>query len=506
MAQEPLYNPPAKQSPVLEMTGITKSFPGVRALDGASLSVLPGEVHALMGENGAGKSTLLKILAGAQKADAGEIRLDGSTVTIETPQQAMCLGIGIIYQELMLVPHLSVAENIFLGREPRVLPGWVDSRAMRRQAQALMDELGLRVDVRQPVGGLPLAQRQMVEIAKATSRQSQIIAMDEPSATLTAHELDHLFTLIAQLKSQNIGIIYISHRMDEVFQICDSVTIMRDGRTVGASRIGAVSREDLLRQMVGRDLSETFPKVHTPPGRPVLEVKSLTRRNVLRSISFTVHAGEVVALAGLVGAGRTEIARCLFGVDPLSSGELRIDGQPFTPHSPGAAIRAGIGFVTEDRKDQGVVLPMTIRENMSLASLHKFSRAGFIARRREAQQAREGVRRLRVRTPSVEQKVGSLSGGNQQKVVIAKWLETPLKLLILDEPTRGIDVGAKQEIYQIMNELTAQGVAILMISSELPEVLGMADRILVIREGRVAGELSHAEATQEAVGQLALAG
>lgn len=490
---------------LLEMQGISKSFPGVRALDNASLSILPGTVHALMGENGAGKSTLMKILAGAQKADTGEIRLGGQPVTIDTPQQAMDLGVGIIYQELNLVPHLSVAENIFLGREPRGLPGWVDSRTMRRNAQALMDDLGMGIDVRSLVGGLSLAQRQMVEIAKATSRNSRVLAMDEPSATLTEHELDHLFTLIGQLKAKNIGIVYISHRMEEVFQICDSVTVMRDGKTVGTHKIGSISREDIVRQMVGRDLDETFPKVAVPPGRPVLEVRHLSRRTVLHDISFTVHAGEVVALAGLVGAGRTEIARCIFGADAWSAGEMSMDGKAFVPRAPGDAIKAGIGFVTEDRKDQGVILTRPLRENVSLASLGQVSRGGFIKRGAEVRNAEASVKRLRVRTPSVEQRVGNLSGGNQQKVVIAKWLQTPLKLLILDEPTRGIDVGAKREIYQIMNELAAQGVAILMISSELPEVLGMADRILVIRDGRIAGELSRAEATQEKVGRLALA-
>ncbi len=372
-----------------------------------------------------------------------------------------------------------------------------------------MDELGVTLDVRVPVGGLPLAQRQMVEIAKATSRQSQVIAMDEPSATLTERELERLFALIARLKAKGIGIVYISHRMEEVFQICDAVTVMRDGKTVGASRMGETSREDVLRLMVGRALDETFPKVPAPLDMarpPVLEVRNLSRRGVLADISFRVHAGEVVALAGLVGAGRTEIARCLFGADARSGGEILIDGKPFAPRAPGDAIRAGIGFVTEDRKEQGVVLPLSVRENVSLASLGKVSRGGFIARGRESAQAEREVARLRIRTPGVEQKVGNLSGGNQQKVVLAKWLETPLKLLILDEPTRGIDVGAKREIYLIMNELVAQGVAILMISSELPEVLGMADRILVIREGRLAGELSRAEATQESVGRLALAG
>ncbi len=492
-------------SPLLEMTGIVKTYPGVRALDNASLTVRAGEVHALMGENGAGKSTLMKILAGAQKADSGEICLDGQPIHVETPLQAMDRGINIIYQELNLVPHLSVAENIFLGREPRLIPGWVDGRTMRKNAQTLMDDLGMGIDVRTLVGTLPLAQRQMVEIAKATSRKSRVIVMDEPSATLTDHELEHLFTLIARLKSTGIGIVYISHRMEEVFQICDSVTIMRDGKTVGTNKIGAISREDILRLMVGRSLDETFPKVPATPGKPVLEVNGLSRRGVLHDISFTVHAGEVVALAGLVGSGRTEIARCLFGADPWSAGEMKMDGRTFVPHAPRDAIGAGIGFVTEDRKDQGVILNMTIRENVSLASLRAVSRGGFIRRTAEAKEAQDSVQRLRVRTPSIEQRVGNLSGGNQQKVVIAKWLQTPLKLLILDEPTRGIDVGAKREIYQIMNELAAQGVGILMISSELPEVLGMADRILVVREGRIAGTLNRDEATQENVGRLALA-
>jgi ribose transport system ATP-binding protein len=492
--------------PVLEMQHIRKAFPGVRVLDDVSLTIRPGEVHALMGENGAGKSTLMKILAGALHADEGRILLQGKPVEIATPQQAMELGIGIIYQELNLAPHLNVAENIFLGREPRLFPGWIDGVKMRRNARALMENLGMRMDVRTLVGQLTIAQRQMVEIAKATSRNVRVLAMDEPSATLTSYELENLWRLIRQLQSQGIGIIYISHRMDEVFQIADTVTVLRDGHMVGSSPIGEISREDVLRLMVGRALDETYPKEHAPHGRPILEVSGLSRRGVLEDINFTVHAGEVVALAGLVGAGRTEIARCLFGADKWSAGTMRLDGVPFVPKSPHHAIAAGIGFVTEDRKEQGVVLSLTVRENISLASLPKVSRLGFVQRGAEGAEARESVERLRVRTPSIEQRVGNLSGGNQQKVILAKWLQIPLKLLILDEPTRGIDVGAKREIYGIMNELAARGVAILMISSELPEVLGMADRIVVIRDGRVAGSLDRAEATQEKVGALALAG
>ncbi len=499
----------------LEMRGIRKSFPGVRVLDDVSLAVRPGEVHALMGENGAGKSTLMKILAGALRADAGEVLLEGRPVEIGSPQQAMGLGVGLIYQELNLAPHLSVAENIFLGREPRRLPGFVDGTKMRREAQALMRGLGVGLDVRTLVGTLSVAQRQMVEIAKAASRRVRILAMDEPSATLTAHELENLWRLIRRLKSQGVAIIYISHRMDEVYGICDAVTVLRDGHVVGSGPIrtedGAVSgdsisRDGVLRLMVGRSLDETYPKEHAPMGETVLEVQGLSRRGVLEDIGFSVRAGEVVALAGLVGSGRTEIARCLFGADRITGGTMRLSGKPYAPRSPRDAVDAGVGFVSEDRKEQGVILGLTVRENVSLASLRALSRLGFVPKGTEAARARESVTRLRVRTPSVEQRVGSLSGGNQQKVVLAKWLQTPLKLLILDEPTRGIDVGAKREIYGIMNELAAQGVAILMISSELPEVLGMADRVVVVRDGRVAGALDRAEATQEKVGALALAG
>ncbi len=492
--------------PTLEMRGIRKSFPGVRVLDDVSLSVLPGQVLALMGENGAGKSTLMKILAGALEADAGTILLDGQEVKIDTPQQAMALGIGIIYQELNLAPHLSIAENIYLGREPRLAPGWIDGRKMRRDAAAIMGDLGMPLDVRTLVGTLSVAQRQMVEIAKATSRKARVLAMDEPSATLTAHELENLWRLIRRLQAQGIAIVYISHRMDEVFQIADAVTILRDGKIVGHAPVGEIGRDDVIRLMVGRDLDETYPKEIINAGRPVLEVKNLSRRGVLDNISFSVHAGEVVALAGLVGSGRTEIARCLFGADPWTSGDVTLDGKPFHPRSPSDAIAAGIGFVTEDRKEQGIVLSLPVRENISLASLEKVSQLGFVRRGTERAEAQASVKRLRVRTPSVEQRVGNLSGGNQQKVVLGKWLETPLKLLILDEPTRGIDVGAKREIYGIMNDLARDGVAILMISSELPEVLGMADRIIVVRDGRIAGSLPRSEATQEKVGQLALAG
>ncbi|MCA1595558.1 MAG: sugar ABC transporter ATP-binding protein [Chloroflexi bacterium] len=495
----------AAPSIALEMVGISKSFPGVRALDNVSLDVRHGEVLALMGENGAGKSTLMKVLAGAYQADSGQIFVDGSPVTISTPQRAMELGINIIYQEFNLVPHLSVAENIYLGREPRAsLPGFVNTRKMREDAQAVMENLGAQIDVRTLVHRLSVAQQQMVEIAKATSRKSRVIAMDEPSATLTEHELENLWRLIRQLRSDGVSVIYISHRMEEVFQIADRVTVLRDGHVVGTSPIKEVTQDELIRMMVGRKLEENFPKGTAVPGKPLLEVHGLNRRGVLHDINLTVRSGEIVALAGLVGSGRTEIARCIFGADPFDSGQVILDGEPISVKSPRDAIRRGIGLVTEDRKQQGLVLGMNVRANTTLAALRRLTKFGFIDGKKERTAAEGYVQSLGIRTPSVEQTVRNLSGGNQQKVVLGKWLFTDSRLLIMDEPTRGIDVGAKVEIYQLMNRLAAQGVGILMISSELPEVLGMADRIVVVRAGRMVGELSRAEATQEKLGRLAV--
>jgi ribose transport system ATP-binding protein len=492
-------------TPILRMQGIGKSFPGVRALDDVNFEILPGEVHALMGENGAGKSTLMKILAGAYQADSGQIFLDGQPVTIHSPQEATKLRIEIIYQEFNLVPQLTVAENIFLGREPSAaLPGWLDGKKMHDNAQTLMDGLGANLDVRTRVSKLSVAMQQMVEIAKATSRKSRILVMDEPSATLTEHELENLYRLIRQLKEDGVSIVYISHRMDEVFSICDRITVLRDGKTVGTKAKDEVSPDELIRMMVGRTLEDNFPKVAAEVGATVLEVQNLTREPTVHDVSFKVNAGEVVALAGLVGSGRTEIARCIFGADPYDSGKVSFGGKPLLAHGPKGAIKAGIGLVTEDRKGQGLILDLTVRENTTLAALPSLTRFGFVEKGRERTVTQDYIKSLDIRTPSGEQRVKNLSGGNQQKVVLSKWLLTQSKLLILDEPTRGIDVGAKVEIYQLMNRLTSQGIGILMISSELPEVLGMADRILVMREGRLVGELSRAEATQERIGELAV--
>jgi ribose transport system ATP-binding protein len=494
----------ATETPVLQMRGITKTYPGVRALEDVDFDVRAGEVHAIVGENGAGKSTLMKILAGAQPKDSGSILIAGQQVEIGSPQKAMDLGVSIIYQEFNLVPYLNAAENIFLGREPRAaVPGFVDFRTMYHEAQTVIDRLGVPVNVRTPVNRLSIAQQQMVEIAKATSRKSKIIVMDEPSATLTEHELASLFSLIRQLKAEGVAIIYISHRLEEVFEIADRVTVLRDGKRIDTRNVSELTRDDIIRMMVGRALTQMIPKVPAPLGDNVLEVRNLNRKGVLHDISLHVRRGEVVGLAGLVGAGRTELARAIFGADPFDSGQILIDGKPVRVRSPQDAIKLGIGLVTEDRKAQGLVLGMVVRENITLANLGALTRLNFIMAGRERQVAREYVTSLTVKTPSIEQTVQNLSGGNQQKVVLAKWLFTQSKLLIFDEPTRGIDVGAKTEIYQLMNDLAAKGVGILMISSELPEVLGMSDRILVMHEGRIAGELQASEATQERIMHLA---
>jgi ribose transport system ATP-binding protein len=489
------------------MKGISKTYPGVRALDNVSFAVAKGEVHALVGENGAGKSTLMKILAGAQPMDSGEILISGEQVHMTTPQKAMDLGVSIIYQEFNLVPYLNAAENIFLGREPKGrVPGFINFSEMYSEAQRVIDQLGVKLNVRTPVNRLSVAQQQMVEIAKATSRNASIIAMDEPSATLTEHELLSLFELIRSLKEKGVSIIYISHRLEEVFQIADTVTVLRDGHLVGTKPVAESDRNDLIHMMVGRELKEVIPKEAAEITNPALTVKNLTRKGVIEDINFTVRQGEILGIAGLVGAGRTELARAVFGADPIDEGEIWLNGTQVHVRSPKDAIRLGIGLVTEDRKALGLILGMVVRENISLANLDAITRLGFVNRREEKRVAVQFIEDLMIKTPSVEQQVQNLSGGNQQKVVLAKWLFTQSRVLIFDEPTRGIDVGSKVEIYQLMNKLAASGVAIIMISSELPEILGMSDRILVMHEGHIAGELSREDATQEKIMHLATGG
>jgi ribose transport system ATP-binding protein len=478
------------------MRGIVKSFPGVRALDGVSFSAARGEVHALVGENGAGKSTLMKILAGADRADAGEIRIDGHPVTIDGPYDAERLGIGMIYQEFNLVPDLGVVENIELGHEPSRGP-FLDRAAALKEASGALAELGIVLPLDRPVRRLSVAQQQMVEISKALVRKARLIVMDEPTAALTEREIDALFALIKNLRSQGVAFVYISHRLEELPRIADRITVLRDGRAVETRPASAMPQADVIRLMVGRPLDAHFPDL--PPvdaGAPVvLRVRGLRAATHVNDVSFDVRAGEIVGLAGLVGAGRTEIVRAIAGADMPTAGEIDVQGKRVVVRGPHSAIDAGIAFITEDRKAQGLVLGMSVRENVTLAHLDAYSRYGFVDESAEENVANAEITELSIRTPSAEQIVRNLSGGNQQKVVLAKWLIGEARVFLFDEPTRGIDVGAKSEIYGLMVGLLKRGVGIVMVSSELPEVLGMSHRVLVVRDGAIRAEFDRAEAT-----------
>jgi ribose transport system ATP-binding protein len=484
------------------MSGIVKTFPGVRALDGVTFDVVAGEVHALVGENGAGKSTLMKILAGAQPADAGEIAIDGRVVAIDGPRAAERLGIGMIYQEFNLVPDLGVIENIVLGVEPR-RGLFLDKAGATARAGRVLAELGIALPLDRPARRLSVAEQQLVEIAKCLVRQARLIVMDEPTAALTEREIDALFVLIARLKAQGVAFVYISHRLEELPRIADRVTVLRDGRAIETRPLAQLPRDEMIRLMVGRPLESHFPDLPPVPADApvVLEVRGLSANAGVRvdDVSFDVHAGEIVGLAGLVGAGRTDIVRAIAGADVPTRGEIRVDGSRVVVTSPRSAIAAGIALITEDRKAQGLVLGMTVRENTTLAHLGSFVRGLFVSRGAETETTSREIAELRIRTPSGEQIVRNLSGGNQQKVVLAKWLIGHARIFLFDEPTRGIDVGAKAEIYALMVELLRQGAAIVMVSSELPEVLGMSHRVLVVRDGRVRRILTRAEATPDAV-------
>ena len=488
---------------MIELRDAAKSYGAVRALHDASLSLRTGEVRALMGENGAGKSTLVKVLGGVVRRDAGEMLVDGTSVDFHSPHDARDAGIAVIYQEPTLFPDLSVAENVVMGYHPLGAMKRIDRRAMHRQVKGLLDRLGVRLDPERPVRGLSIADQQIVEIAKALSFDARVLIMDEPTAALSGPEVERLFGVVRTLREQGSAVLFISHRLEEVFTICDTVTVMRDGAVVHDAAIADITPDELVRRMVGRELKALFPKQDAQVGEPVLEVHRLTREGVFFDISFEVRAGEIVALAGLVGAGRSEVARAIFGIDRPDAGHAEVAGKRLPPGRPLAAMRAGIGFVPEDRRQQGLVMDLSIARNTSLTRMRALARGGLIRSSAENALAREWAARLQLKFHRLEDSVGTLSGGNQQKVVLGKWLATDPKVLIVDEPTRGIDVGTKAEVHRLMSELAGQGVAVLMISSELPEVLGMADRVLVMHEGRLTGELSRAEADEENVIRLA---
>jgi ribose transport system ATP-binding protein len=486
--------------PLFALTDIAKSFPGVRALDGVSFDLRAGEVHALLGENGAGKSTLVKIICGIYKPDAGTIRIKGETVEITGPTQAQALGISPVHQELHLEPYLSVAENIFLGRQPTGRFGMIDYARMNRDAGALLKRLGADLDPESMVESLSVAQRQNIAIARAVSTTARIVIFDEPTSSLTERETNLLFDMIGRLRDEGLGIIYISHRMEEIFRLCDRVTVLRDGRYVATKPVDDTDMRDLIGMMIGRDISDLFRKEPAPIGETVLEVRNLSKKGMLRDVSFSVRRGEIVGVAGLVGAGRTELARAIFGDLVVDGGEICVDGQKVPAgHSPRRAILAGIGLVPEDRKEQGLVTGLSVRQNISMPMLKALSSLNVLSLRKEQRLAESYVSKLAIKTPTIEQKATFLSGGNQQRVVIAKWLATQPKLLIVDEPTRGVDVGAKSEIHALLCDLAREGMAIMMISSDLPEVLAMSDRVLVMRKGSIAADLPASGATQEVI-------
>jgi rhamnose transport system ATP-binding protein len=486
-------------APLLEVREVTKSFGAVAAVQGVSFELYGGEAHALLGENGAGKSTIVKMLAGVHRPDSGDVVVEGAPQTFSGPADARDAGISIIYQEPSLFPDLSVAENIFVGRLPLLAGRRLDRAGMVRRSTEIFARLGVALDPTRPARGLSVADQQLVEIAKALSLNAKVLVMDEPTAALTNVEVDRLFEVIATLRRGGAAVLFISHRLEEVFASCQRVTIMRDGRLVRTATIDEVTVEDIIRSMVGRDLEQLFPKTQTTPREVVLDVEGLSSEGVFVDVDLQVRAGEIVALAGLVGAGRTEVARAVFGIDRRTAGTVRLLGKELPNGRPRKAMAAGMALVPEDRRQQGLVMDMPIDQNVALASLHELSRVGLILRSRETRLATEWARRLQLKFGRMRGPVSTLSGGNQQKVVLGKWLARAPRLLIIDEPTRGIDVGTKAEVHRILDELVAGGMAVLMISSELPEVLGMADRVLVLCEGRVTGDFTRAEADEDSI-------
>jgi rhamnose transport system ATP-binding protein len=485
--------------PILELQHATKSFGAVHALEDGDIELFGGEVHGLVGENGAGKSTLVKILAGVHRPDAGRLVIDGDEAIFENAKQSQGAGIAIIFQEPTLFPDLTVAENIFVGMQPLKRFRRIDGRRMRREASAVFDQLGVRLDPDRLARGLSIADQQLVEIAKALTSNARVIVMDEPTAALTNTEVDRLFGIVEALRTRGNAVLFVSHRLEEIFAICQRVTVMRDGRHVLTKPVGELTVQSVIRAMVGRDMDALFPKVDAERGNVVLKVDRLTREGVFTDVSFEVRQGEIVALAGLVGAGRSEVARAVFGIDRWDAGSVEVAGRQLRPGSPTSAMAAGVALVPEDRRQQGLLMDFSIERNIALASLDEVRRGGLIPRGAERRFARDWAVRLQLKYGKLTNPVWTLSGGNQQKVVLAKWLARKPKVLIVDEPTRGIDVGTKAEVHRLLSELAAQGVAVLMISSELPEVLGMADRIVVLFEGRVMREFARAEATEDEI-------
>jgi inositol transport system ATP-binding protein len=494
----------ANAGALLEVAGVRKEFPGVLALDDVSFRLKAGTVHALMGENGAGKSTLMKIIAGIYQPDSGTFRLRGQDVRLQSPLDALENGIAMIHQELNLMPYMTVAENIWIRREPKTRIGFVDHGELHRKTADLFRKLKINIDPEIEVRELSVANRQMVEIAKAVSYESDVLIMDEPTSALTEKEVVHLFEIIRGLQAQGKGIVYITHKMNELFEIADEVSVFRDGRYIGTRAAGEVTRDEIIHMMVGREITQMFPKETVPIGDVHLSVRNLSLKGVFHDVSFDVRAGEILGVAGLVGSGRSNVAEALFGVTPATSGEIWINGQKAVINSPGAAMKHGMAFLTEDRKETGCFLILDVQENMQMAILNQgFVKGGFVAEAEVNRNCDQMKDALRVKTPDMHERVENLSGGNQQKVLIGRWLLTHPRILILDEPTRGIDVGAKAEIHKLITRLAGDGVAVIMISSEMPEVLGMSDRIMVMHEGRVTGFLDRAEADQVKIMELA---
>jgi rhamnose transport system ATP-binding protein len=492
-------NSPADGRVVLALEDVSKYFGAVAALRGAHLELRAGEAHALVGENGAGKSTLVKILAGVHGPDTGRVLLDGEPVALDSPATARAAGIAVIYQEPTLFPDLSVAENIFMGRQPLAGGRRIDRKALAARCRELFERLGVHMDPERPARGLSIADQQMVEIAKALSFDARVLVMDEPTAALSGVEVERLFAVARSLREQGAAVLFISHRFDEVFALCDRITVMRDGQWVSTDPTSDLTVDQVVRRMVGREVASLYPKQDVEAGDVVLEVRDLTRHGVFADVSFDVRAGEIVALAGLVGAGRSEVVRAVFGVDVYDAGSVRVNGRNLKSGSPSAAMAAGIALVPEDRRQQGLVMELSVERNATLTRRWKLAKAGLLSPRTERATAAEWSKKLQVKAGRLSDPVSTLSGGNQQKVVLAKWLSTGPRVLIVDEPTRGIDVGTKSEVHRLLSQLAADGLAVVMVSSELPEVLGMADRVLVMHEGRLVDDIPRARADEDSV-------